>query len=319
MRDRWELRRIPLRFQLGDQRLLTVERDLLVRQVSLKEILSGARIEIPNYSELPDLCQGCLVRSGPSTTDEEQISRCDRYIRYVSEEYYRYYVTLEGTFDDYVNSNFSRKSRSTLRRKIRRFRERAGGTIQWKVYRTPQELEHFHELARTVSVKSYQERLFDSGLPSNANFKKELRTLAECDAARGFLLFDGKKPIAYLYSPASEEVLIYAYLGYLPEYRNWSGGSVLHWLALEELFNEQRFELFDFTEGEGEHKRRFANGHVRCANIYYFTEGLRNEFLIWSHKFTNSASESIGAFLETTEMKAHVRRLLRFGIGGAKV
>jgi len=63
---------------------------------------------------------------------------------------------LSGSFDQYMVA-FSGKTRSGLRRKLRKFAQISGGTIDWRQYRTPQELPIFFDLARTVSAKTYQE------------------------------------------------------------------------------------------------------------------------------------------------------------------
>ena len=40
--------------------------------------------------------------------------------------------------------------------------------------------------------------------------------LARRDLVRGFILFHGDNPIAYLYTPAPDGFLVYEYLGYDP-------------------------------------------------------------------------------------------------------
>ena len=37
--------------------------------------------------------------------------------------------------------------------------------------------------------------------------------------------------------------------------------------AMKQLTAEQRFSLFDFTEGEGQHKRQFATGGIDCVDL----------------------------------------------------
>ena len=36
---------------------------------------------------------------------------------------------------------------------------------------------------------------------------------------------------------------------------------------MQDLFGEGRFAAFDFTEGEGQHKRQFATGGVACVDL----------------------------------------------------
>src|SRR5512139_3024605 len=103
-----------------------------------------------------------------------------------------------------------------------------------------------------------------------------MQALAEAGQVRAYLLFDNDRPVAYLYCPASKGVLLYQYLGYDPEYSSWSVGTILQWLALEQLFGERTYELFDFTEGQSDQKRQFSTHSVRCANVYFLRRTLVN-------------------------------------------
>src|SRR5207302_1769781 len=94
-------------------------------------------------------------------------------IRYVPGRIVRHYLDLSGTFDAYL-AKFSSKTRSTLKKKVRRFAERSGGTIDWREYRTAAEARQFHQLARVVAEKTYQEHLLDAALPADDAFVRGL-------------------------------------------------------------------------------------------------------------------------------------------------
>ena len=94
-----------------------------------------------------------------------------------------------------------------------------------------------------------------------------MRDQARRDEMRGWILFLSGQPISYLYAPAEGRTLIYAYLGYDPEQAALSPGSVLQFEAMRQLMGEGRFSLFDFTEGEGQHKRLFGTGSVECVDL----------------------------------------------------
>jgi CelD/BcsL family acetyltransferase involved in cellulose biosynthesis len=84
---------------------------------------------------------------------------------------------------------------------------------------------------------------------------------------RGWVLFLDGEPISYLYAPAEGTTLIYAFLGYDPDHAAWSPGAVLQFEAMRQLIEEGRFSLFDFTEGEGQHKLLFGTGTVECVDL----------------------------------------------------
>ena len=61
--------------------------------------------------------------------------------------------------------------------------------------------------------------------------------------------------------------LIYAHLGHDPDFAEYSPGTVLQLEAMRQLMAERDFALFDFTEGEGQHKRLFATGGIDCVDL----------------------------------------------------
>jgi CelD/BcsL family acetyltransferase involved in cellulose biosynthesis len=82
--------------------------------------------------------------------------------------------------------------------------------------------------------------------------------------------------VSYLYTPADGDTLVYAYLGYDPEFAAHSPGAVLQLEALREAMEEGAFRLFDFTEGDGQHKRQFATGSIDCADLLLLRPSLSN-------------------------------------------
>ena len=55
-----------------------------------------------------------------------------------------------------------------------------------------------------------------------------------------------------------------------------SPGTVLMAEALKGLMNEGGHARFDFTEGEGQHKRQFATRHVECCDLFLLRPTLAN-------------------------------------------
>ena len=154
----------------------------------------------------------------------------------------------------------------------------------------------------------------DAGLPDSEAFQSELESLAAQDLARGYILFDGQKPTAFLFCPIRDGVLLYQYLGYDPDYMNWSAGTVLQWLALEAIFNEGRFSIFDFTEGQSDHKRFFATDSVGCANVYFLRKTLGNMLLVNAHIGMEDLSKKAGDLLDRMGLKTKIKKLIRFGL-----
>jgi CelD/BcsL family acetyltransferase involved in cellulose biosynthesis len=263
------------------------------------------------WDDLPLGVDGLAFLSLPVAEYMPRLTFMPRVMRYVPMQYRHYYADLTGTFESYLHK-FSSKSRSTLRRKVRKFAMNTGGEIQWRIYRTPEDMREFYQLARRVAGKTYQERLLNAALPDSKEFLEDIQQLASADSVRGYLLFgEDRKPVAYLYCPISNGVVDYAYLGYDPELSDLSPGTVLQYCALESLFEEGCHRFFDFGQGEGEHKKLFATDSFLCADVYYFRRTFRNQFLVGLHWMTDRVSEAAGKVLERLELKGLIKRFIR--------
>lgn len=310
--NEWLLKPVSFRFQLGDWVLGNVS--LPMQVLAVDPFGFSEAVETPGLPgiELLKGSNGYAIRNLPVEKKQPTIRAVDGFLCYVPLQYQHCYIDLGWSFQKYAEK-FSSKTRSTINRKVRKFREKCGGTISWKSYDRPEDLDEFFHNARKVSVLTYQERLLDVGLPSTEAFQLEAKALAASDRLRAFVLFDGDRPVSYLYCPERDGTLVYAYLGYDPEYGSLSVGTVLQWLAIEKIFEERKFRYFDFTEGNSSHKLLFASHQRLCANVFFVRRTARNWFLLQAHCLTNDLSSWLGAKLDKYGLKLWAKRLLRRG------
>ena len=267
---------LPLRFRIGARTMLSVRRMLVRIGLSLDGAMADRDIELPPLSSTAD---GYFVMSLSENQLATLVSRHTDFAVLVRQRYARRFADLSGDFDEYL-ARFSAKSRSTLRRKVRKFAKITGGHLDFRTYRTPEEIAEFHRLARQVSERTYQEKLLDYGLPAGAEFHADMMQAAARDQVRGWLLFADDKPVSYLYAPVDGDSLIYAYLGYDPDWSRQSPGTVLLMEVIREAFEEKRFRRFDFTEGDGRQKRLFATGSLDCADLLLLRRTVANRLLL---------------------------------------
>lgn len=253
-----------------------------------------------------------VMGSVPIQRPYPKLSRVAGWLLYVPSHFPRHYVDLTMTFEAYM-STFSAKTRSTLRRKVRKFQEFSNGTLDFREYHNAERFEEFYPMALELSRRTYQHRLLDAGLPASDSFASSARALAAANQIRAYLLFHDGKPVAYLYCPAADGVLIYAHLGYDSNLAEWSCGTVLQYLAFERLFAEQTFNVFDFTEGEGEHKRLFGTGTRLCAQVLCFRPTVRHFVLVGGHAALASLSSGVVKLLDRLGLKRRLKRMLRRG------
>ena len=311
----WQFRYVPFKFQLSDLTLFSLRIPLQVRAERLVDDTPPVRVLRPPVDELLNGSQGFVVRGMPLQEEVRVLSRIDNFFCYVPLQYQHCYIDLRQTFDSY-QKKFSSKTRSTINRKIKKYADYCGGAIPWKSYKTASELRDFFNLAPVVSRLSYQQRLLNAGLPESDEFSQEAQKLADQGRVRAYMLFDGERPVAYLYCPVTDGVLSYSYVGYDPQYMDKSVGLVLQWLAVQALFAESCFLYFDFTEGQSDHKRLFSTHQRLCGNVFMVRRSVGNAAILNGHMAMDRLSVWLGETLERLGVKTKIKRLLRFGRQG---
>lgn len=303
----WERKTVPLKACIGDWPALTMPLDLMICDTDFTSL--PAEIKVDSLPPLVKGSQGYLIRSCPAGQESWRLRRKTGHLFYAPRRYQRHWAALDGNFDAYL-AKLSGKTRSTLKRKRRKFETDAGGH-DFRVYRTPEEMTEFHRLARPISAGSYQERLLGQGLPTSDDFQEAMRKLAAGDQVRGYLLFHREKAVAYTYAPVEDGAVIYDHTGFDAAYRALSPGTVLQLLVLESLFAEGRFRLFDFTEGEGAHKALFGTHSHACMDLYILPYGFGAFGSVIAQTAIERSSEIIAQGLEQIGAKRRLKSLLR--------
>ncbi len=307
----WVVRPVALKISLGERRLFWFPFTMAVKEAHFTELADDEYVNWSDWSAVPGHVDAVVIRSQPVTSPLPRRLATAGGVRYVPAQYLRYYMEFNGTFEQYLQK-FSSKVRSNRKREVKKFAEFSGGTIDFRQYRTAAEVEEFYRLARELSRKTFQERLLDAGLPDNETYRSNLLDLASQDRIRAYLMFKSGAAVAYLLTEVRvPDILLYRYLGYDPEFRSWSPGTVLHCLAFERLFAEQRFRFLDFTEGEGTHKKFFATGNRSCADIFFFRRTFKNRMFLLLHSSTEGFSRAVAGMLDRLGLKARIKKLLR--------
>jgi hypothetical protein len=254
-----------LRLQVGARTLATIPRRLVRVGLSLDAALSGAMPVLPPLGD----AHGYRITSLPETVAGPALLP-DRMLRHVQQRYVRRWTDLTIGHDAWL-AGLSANARSGLKRKGKKL---AGeGRLDIRHYRDRAGIMDFHALARLLSATTYQEKLLDAGLPQDP---AALLAAADRDALRAWLMLIEDRPIAYVCCTAEGTALRYDHVGHDPAWGAWSPGTVLHAQAMADLFAEGRFARFDFTEGDGQHKRLFSTGGVACVDLLLLRPSVAN-------------------------------------------
>jgi len=305
------MRRVPIKFYLGEFPLAQIWFTVDVYLMGLQELLSEDpdRLRVPS----PKNGDGVLLRSFPISRSAKRVRLQKSGIYYISQTYRRYYTDLSMGYAKYLEI-FSAKSRATVRRKVRRFQEHCHGQMFFRRFSRVDEMKEFYDLARRVSKSSYQEKLLGVGLPNDETFYSKMVQDSLSGRVRAYLLLHAECPVAYLYCDSIDGVLLYSYLGYDPEYREWSVGTILQWLVMEDLLQrDMAFKYFDFTEGEGTHKEFFSTGSVYCGNIFVLKPKLKCVIVVLLHLIWEKILWGVKVTLDASGLKSKIKNLVRFG------
>lgn len=287
-----------LKLQVGARTLVSFPRRLVRVAWSLEQAMAGRGPAMPLLQAADD---GYLVTSLP-----EAVTVDAGGLRFVRQRYVRYYVDLAGGREAWA-AGLSGQARSGLKRKVKKVAAANGGVLDVRRYRSADEMAAFHPLARRVSATTYQERLLGSGLPADAT---ALVAAAAQDRARAWLLFLGEAPVAYLWCGADGDTLRYDYVGHDPAHQALSVGSVLMAEALGDLFAD-RFRWFDFTEGEGQHKRGLASGGVAACDVLLLRATIANRAAVAAVGGFDAAMVVAKRWSETPALRQIARRVRR--------
>jgi len=259
---------VALRFQVGARTIASVRRRLHRTGLTLDQAMAGTMPCLPPLGDH----DGHLVTSLPAAL-LPTLATTGR-VTLVRQRYRRYWTELSGGYDAWL-AGLSGNARSGLKRKAKRLGTE--GRVEYRGYRTPDEIAAFHALARPLSALTYQERLLGSGLPDDS---AAMLRAAAADRMRAWLLLLDGRPVAYLCGSAEGSALRYDHVGHDPAVSHLSPGTLLHAHAFADLFAEERFARFDFTEGEGQHKRQFATDGVDCVDVLLLRRTVANRALV---------------------------------------
>ncbi len=312
----WVVKSVRLKFVFGGFLLRTVRFKALVLNGNFGDLSTDPSEPRGAIDQQPAEVLATLVSSHPVDHILPRLSFVGDKIRYVPRQYKRFYLDLNGTFQDYIGQ-LSHNRRKQLRRSLRSFAAASGGHTQWREFRYPDEMTEYHRLAREVSAKTYQENLADAGLPDGAAFLDEIIEMAANDAIRGYILFLDGKPIAYHHCPTEGNVIVYERTGYDLDYRHLRPGLTLLFLAIEHLFITGTFSRFDFGRGEFAYKESFSAGSVLCADIYHFRRTPANYALVLAHTAVDGTWTAIASVLDRFHLKDRLKKMVRLHYGKA--
>lgn len=307
---RWHMTTMRFRWQVGEYTFARRTLDVAVIDdhfTTLGSDVDALALPLGQF----DRAWCFAVMSHPIVDKLPILARQQGTIRWAPHQYLHSAVKIEGDFEAYMKQQFPKDRTKKFRYKVRKLLQHIGSDKPMRVYRSADEFREFYRHMNALQELGYQQKLLGKGLTD------ERLALWLQGKVRGYLLFHGEKPVAYIAGRERDGIFYDEFIGYDPAYRDLSPGNVLQYLALERVFAEKDLRLWDFMEGEGQHKQMFGNVSQLCADLYFFPTTPRSMALFASQAGLHFASRKAVETLERLHVKDRVKKLLRGQAGGA--
>ncbi len=186
----------------------------------------------------------------------------------------------------------SAKSRKNLRRETRRLSEAAGGALWLRRITAPGEARGFLESARSVGRNSWQRRALGERVRDDGTACRSFENLASRGILRAYFLQLGDRSCTFVIGYQYAGVYHYIETGFDEALGEYSPGTVLLFLMLEDLHVHERPEVLNFGVGDATYKQRFGNSERADVSCFVMRRRLRNIVLTKSHAVFSGAAQA---------------------------
>jgi hypothetical protein len=196
----------------------------------------------------------------------------------------REFLCLEPgrSMDEFLQGKHKR-TRNTLKRRVRKLRETGRGQLECCRVETPEQVEAFYPAAVDVARRSWQDKALGRPEEHTALYRESLLSAARLGCLRAYLLKCGGEPCAFVIGYQDGDVLQFEQTAYAQEWHVHSPGTVLYFMMLEDLYGYRPPGLVNFGIGINPHKRLFSNRSAFDTSIYVLRPTVRNRLRFAAH------------------------------------
>jgi len=216
-------------------------------------------------------------------------------------------IQLADTPDKYW-SKFSGKTRSTFRRKLKKF----GQTRLERITEIDQ-VSGFLAAAHAISQQTWQTRQFGLRVRNDDCELEQLTTLARLGLLRCYLWHVNDEPVAFTIGNQDHGCFHYEEVGYVTAHARNSPGQMMLLQMIDDLILHERPEWFDFGGGDADYKQLFATHDSQSGTVWLFPPTASNHFTVpylrGCHAVRNLARKWIG----DAGLTSRFRQLVRYG------
>ena len=191
-------------------------------------------------------------------------------------------ITLAGSFDQYLG-RMSPKSRKNLKRIAEGSGRDSAEKPRIRRIDTEAQVDEFLERALRVSRNSWQHRVLGPRIRKEPEEVNRMRHLARLGILRSYLLEYGDQPCAFIVGYQFRGVFHYAEIGFDQAFARLSPGSILLYLAIQDLHDVNPPKIVNFGMGDATYKSRFGNTSCEDATVLILRRTPRLHIAIAAH------------------------------------
>jgi Acetyltransferase (GNAT) domain len=214
---------------------------------------------------------------------------------------------------DAVYRHMSSDRRIETKRRIRKLENHPDGDPKIVCYRQESELDRLFHDAEEIAKKTYQRGL-GAGFADDPLVRQRLALAARMGWLRANLLYIGNKPVAFWIGMLYGRTFVSEYMGYDPDFRQWSPGMVLIMRVIERFCaraNGDAVEQLDFGLGHAEYKAALCTKSWSEASVFIFSPTLKGLFLKSTRSVTRILDASARRLLASTSFFPRLKRVWR--------
>jgi hypothetical protein len=206
--------------------------------------------------------------------------------------------------------SFAPKTRSTLRRKMRKLEKEFTDQIKIMTYRDENRLEEAMCAASQVSRHTYQTAL-GWGFVNDSRTRETLAAAAHRGWLRMSIVYIKEEPCAFQLGLQYGKTYFLEQLEFHPRWKQWNVGTVLFMKVLEDLCRDPSVERFNFGFGDAQYKRSYGNECWDESSVYIFAPRLYPVLVSVLHSSMEGVSLGLKYVLDRFGMVRSVKRRWR--------
>lgn len=204
-------------------------------------------------------------------------------------------------------AKFSSKTRSTLRRKVKK-----AGNLRLERITAPEQVADFLQHAHAISRHTWQASMLGLRIRNDARELEVFTEMASLGRLRCYLLFQNETPVSFVVGNQFNGLYNYEEPGYDQNYADISPGQIILCQMIEDFYAWNRPEWFDFGGGDAPYKQLFATHQSQSGSLWITRNNHQANLLMgWikSCRYLRSIARTVlkqsGAF---TRLRQSVRR-----------